>query len=196
MRLFALQKLELPVFAKRIAWPSWAKKSSLFFTFLYLQTTSSFLLRVSKNVCDCILHHQVLHHRKTEVYHLVQLQPSRSYELRISYPSTVSYCFRLHIIFDLFYLWIDCQIIWKLSVGSKIASKLAKCNFRAPILGLSESLSCNVAFHYSNWARMTWTMVAIKKMQTSLKKLWKGTWRLCQVAMLWGKFFYGLCRAM
>lgn len=32
----------------------------------------------------------------------------------------------------------------KLSVGSKIASKLAKCNFRAPILDLSESLSCNV----------------------------------------------------
>ncbi|KAJ7382861.1 hypothetical protein OS493_032230 [Desmophyllum pertusum] len=31
---------------------------------------------------------QVLHHRKTVVYHLVQLERSRSYELRVSYPST------------------------------------------------------------------------------------------------------------
>ena len=46
-----------------------------------------------------ILHHQVLYHRKTVVYYLVQLQLSRSYELRISYPSTVSYCFGLHIVF-------------------------------------------------------------------------------------------------
>ena len=37
---------------------------------------------------------QVLHHRKTVVYHLVQLKPSKSYELRVSYPSTVL-CFEL-----------------------------------------------------------------------------------------------------
>ncbi|XP_020607836.1 uncharacterized protein LOC110046480 [Orbicella faveolata] len=43
---------------------------------------------------------QVLYHRKTVVYHLVQLQPSRSYELRISYPSTVSYFSRLYIVFE------------------------------------------------------------------------------------------------
>lgn len=72
-------------------------------------------LRFKKNVCDCILHHQVLYHRKTVVYHLVQLQSSRSYELRISYPSTVSYCFRVHIVFE--YpgsLWAvaSCQIVF------------------------------------------------------------------------------------
>ena len=34
---------------------------------------------------------QVLHHRETVLYHLVQLKPSKSYELRVSYPSTVLY---------------------------------------------------------------------------------------------------------
>jgi len=41
---------------------------------------------------------QVLHHRKTEVYHLVKLQPSRSYELRISYPSTTPTDFYMEMI--------------------------------------------------------------------------------------------------
>lgn len=36
------------------------------------------------------LWHQVLHHGETVIYHLVELQPGRSYELRVSYPSTVS----------------------------------------------------------------------------------------------------------
>ena len=35
--------------------------------------------------------YQVLHHEETVIYHLVQLTPGRSYELRVSYASTVRY---------------------------------------------------------------------------------------------------------
>ena len=37
-------------------------------------------------VCDCVLFFRVLHHRETVLYHLVQLKPSKSYELRAVIP--------------------------------------------------------------------------------------------------------------
>ena len=43
---------------------------------------------------------QVLHHRETVLYHLVQLKPSKSYELRVSYPSTVLY-------FEFCFVWVS-----------------------------------------------------------------------------------------
>ncbi|XP_058966479.1 uncharacterized protein [Pocillopora verrucosa] len=45
-----------------------------------------------------LLLNQVLHHRKTVVYHLVQLKPSKSYELRVSYPSTTPTDFYIQLI--------------------------------------------------------------------------------------------------
>ena len=49
-------------------------------------------------VCDCVLFFRVLHHRETVLYHLVQLKPSKSNELRVSYPSTVLY-------FEFCFMW-------------------------------------------------------------------------------------------
>ncbi|XP_022792360.1 uncharacterized protein LOC111331503 isoform X2 [Stylophora pistillata] len=40
----------------------------------------------------------VLYHRKTTLYHLVQLKPSKSYELRVSYPSTTPTDFYIRVI--------------------------------------------------------------------------------------------------
>ncbi|XP_068715546.1 uncharacterized protein [Montipora foliosa] len=41
---------------------------------------------------------QVLHHEETAIYHLVQLTPGKSYELRVSYASTTPTDFNIHLI--------------------------------------------------------------------------------------------------